>query len=226
MKHIIGPFVIASLFAVTAVASNAASLESVAVTHGIDSGLKSHPVGQWIGTNRLEIKFQVALPDFKEIYDKSMHFELVGTTIVLHYSLRDVPHSADQPVPTCFETKVLSYLLDDIVNQPYTVQVVSDTAGPISPLPIAPSDEGGRPRYALKLHILSDGSLILDGKPITKGALEKAFETDITYQLPIWFHPDSSAGQEWLELAIRDQLPFEVAKKPDFSDLMEEYGKH
>jgi hypothetical protein len=221
MKYPMRKFLISALFAAATFASQAATLDKATVSSGNDSGMLAHPVGRWVGADELDIRFLIALPEFTEIDAKSMRFEISGTTIALYYGLSEIPHTLDQPVPACQVTKTLTYTIKGVEKHSYQVKIVGDTAGPVANLPVIPLGPHGQQRYALKLRTYKEGTLELDGKPITQTALEKTFKDDVTYQLPVWFHPESYNPQKWLDLAIEDQLPFDFAKKADFSDLVE-----
>lgn len=214
------------------IASPAATLVGAMLSPGTDSGMKSHPVGRWVSADELDIHFVIWLPEFKDVDAKSMSFELTGGTIVLHYGLAEIPHKPDQPILGCRATRTLTYAINGLEKQSYRVQIVGETPVSAQPLTIVPLNSDGQLSYALKLQILADGSLVLDGKPISKENLEKAFKDDIAYQLPVWFYGQSpktanknvpALAQHFLDLAISEQLPFAISSRPDFSDLVSKY---
>ncbi len=83
----------------------------------------------------------------------------------------------------------------------------------------------------LKVSVLSNGSILLDGAPVAlsnlKAALEQADKTNgrvLYYRENAGADPPSQS-QEVMDLVIANKLPISLSTKPDFSDYVDQFGQ-
>ncbi len=81
----------------------------------------------------------------------------------------------------------------------------------------------------LKLSALASGEILLDGKPVDLGALDRALEA-ADKQTAVWYYRES-AGQEphpnamaAIQLVVKHKLRISLSSKPDFSDYVDAKG--
>ncbi len=76
----------------------------------------------------------------------------------------------------------------------------------------------------LKVSVLADGELLLDGQPVTLAELERAMDRAAKASAAVWYYRENPAGDpspvalEVMKLITRNHLPVRLSSKPDFSD--------
>jgi len=76
-----------------------------------------------------------------------------------------------------------------------------------------------------RVSVLSTGKLLLDGKPTTLHALDRAFATIRASRGVVWYYREGAGATETpvvarqvLDLALNHSLPIRLSTKADFSD--------
>jgi hypothetical protein len=83
---------------------------------------------------------------------------------------------------------------------------------------------------ALKISVLSSGSLLLDGNPAHFSQLEPALETLKAANGCVWYYRESASSEpppeavQALQLIVQHKLPITFSSKPDFSDFVDLKG--
>jgi hypothetical protein len=83
---------------------------------------------------------------------------------------------------------------------------------------------------ALKISVLSSGSLLLDGNPAPFSHLEPALETLKAANGCVWYYRESASSEpppeavQALQLIVQHKLPITFSSKPDFSDFVDLKG--
>lgn len=200
--------------------AHAATFET-SVTKTIYDGAVLHPVGRWVSDDELDISFLVRLEDFEEVDPKSLRYEYEEDTFRLFYKIVTVEHSPDAPVALCYSRRVITYKIKGMPHQAYMAHVVDPNAPSLLPLPIIPFGPHPDIPDVLKVSSLDGGKkLLLDGKAIALDALKARIKAAFVYQTPIWIYTDSEGGMDIVDYAIEQQVPYAIAEKPDFSDVI------
>jgi hypothetical protein len=76
-----------------------------------------------------------------------------------------------------------------------------------------------------RISVLSNGTLLLDGKPTTLVAVDRAFAALRASRGVVWYYREGAESTETpvvarqvLDLALNQTLPIRVSTKPDFSN--------
>ena len=83
---------------------------------------------------------------------------------------------------------------------------------------------------ALKISVLSSGSLLLDGNPAPLSHLEPALQTLKAANGCVWYYRESASSEpppeatQVLQLIVHHKLPITFSSKPDFSDFVDLKG--
>jgi hypothetical protein len=83
---------------------------------------------------------------------------------------------------------------------------------------------------AIKVSVLSSGAILLEGKPVTLGELEHAFQSVKQRGAPVLYYREAAAsepppeGMSVLQLIVANRLPVSMSSKPDFSDWVDTQG--
>ena len=83
---------------------------------------------------------------------------------------------------------------------------------------------------ALKISVLSSGSLLLDGNPAPFSQLEPALQTLKAANGCVWYYRESASAEpppeaiQALQLIVHHKLPITFSSKPDFSDFVDLKG--
>ena len=76
----------------------------------------------------------------------------------------------------------------------------------------------------LKVSVLADGRLLLDGNPVTLTELSRAIQSTPQTGAAVWYYRENAEGQgpaialEVMKLIMERRLPIRLSTKPDFSD--------
>src|SRR5690242_18659710 len=76
----------------------------------------------------------------------------------------------------------------------------------------------------LKVSVLADGGLLLDGQQVTLAELERAMDEASKEGGAVWYYREGGQGEppavamQVLEIVTRKKLPIRLSAKPDFSD--------
>jgi len=202
-------------------AAPAISLQTKITKVAEEGGRAVDPIGRWVGSGDLQIRFTVQLEDFRKVDPNSMQYQLTGDTIKLTYRVVEVPHAPDAPVALCYSTRALVYDLKGIPEKEYQIEVDGPDAVAAHPLPMVHLSAGVP--NAVKVSVLDEGkTLLLDGKAATKEQIEDTIKSGDRLQTAVWIYMDTSSpvGEEILEFAIDQQVPVAPADKQDFSDVI------
>ena len=84
---------------------------------------------------------------------------------------------------------------------------------------------------SLKVSVLSNGSILLDGMPVALSNLKAALEqADKTTGRVLYYRENAGAepppqSKEVMDLVIANRLPISLSSKPDFSDYVDRFGQ-
>jgi hypothetical protein len=76
----------------------------------------------------------------------------------------------------------------------------------------------------LKVSVLANGNLLLDGNPVTLAVLVQAMDSQPRESTVVWYYRENAAGEappaatEVMKLIVARRLPVRLSSKPDFSD--------
>jgi hypothetical protein len=76
----------------------------------------------------------------------------------------------------------------------------------------------------LKVSVLANGTVLLDGNPVTLEALAEAMDAAPKADTAVWYYRENAAGEapaaatEVMKLVVARRLPIRLSTKPDFSD--------
>ncbi|HEY1242136.1 MAG TPA: hypothetical protein VGF16_16345 [Bryobacteraceae bacterium] len=76
----------------------------------------------------------------------------------------------------------------------------------------------------LKVSVLADGAVLLDGKPVTLSELAQAMDAVSDRASVVWYYRENASsdgppsGLEVMKLIVERRMPVRLSSKPDFSD--------
>jgi hypothetical protein len=81
----------------------------------------------------------------------------------------------------------------------------------------------------LKISLLTDGSILLNGEPATLPELTSAVNAAPTGQSVVWYYRENAAAEppvaaQVTKLVTERRLPVRLSTKPDFSDTVQPQG--
>jgi hypothetical protein len=96
-----------------------------------------------------------------------------------------------------------------------------------------PSDdaEQGMTKEVVKLSVLSDGTLLVDGEACSLDQLSERLERVEAGNSAVWYYRENAGDPEppaiafqALDVVMRRRIPISLSSKPDFSDVIDDKG--